>query len=217
MKRPDAAQECAPEDPSVWRDIPGYDGRYQASTAGRIRRVYPSGHVREMRTFKKSGSNVRSGERLFVHLTDANGRSRQEAILKIMVDTFLQRPAGMIPYHLNGHVTDNYVGNIGFARREDLGRRTGHKSKSKKVAKLTPEGEIVEVYRSAREAARKNPYSYQAILDRCNGYRTRNGQRRPLRRLIGDDGFVYAWDDPRAIAKSLRRIRRELEAENGCK
>ena len=41
-----------------WKDIPGYDGKYQADTEGNIRRVYPSGKTRLLRPYHKhmSGS-----------------------------------------------------------------------------------------------------------------------------------------------------------------
>lgn len=37
-------------DPAIerWRDIPGFDGLYQASTAGRIRRILPNGRTMTM-------------------------------------------------------------------------------------------------------------------------------------------------------------------------
>lgn len=36
-----------------WKDIPGYDGRYQASTEGNIRRVLKSGQFRNMTPYHK--------------------------------------------------------------------------------------------------------------------------------------------------------------------
>lgn len=44
----------------------------------------------------------------------------------------------------------------------------------------------MEVYSSAREAARRNFMSYQTVIDLCNG---------KVKRGKAPDGFVYEWDD----------------------
>ena len=39
-----------------WKDIPGYDGKYQADMEGNIRRVYQSGKTRLMTPYHKKMS-----------------------------------------------------------------------------------------------------------------------------------------------------------------
>ena len=53
------------------------------------------------------------------------------------------------------------------------------------VAKVTPAGEIVAVYQSARAAAKANHMSYQAVLDRCNG---------KVKKPYALDGHTYIFD-----------------------
>ena len=36
-----------------WKDIPGYDGKYQADMEGNIRRIYQSGKTRLMTPYHK--------------------------------------------------------------------------------------------------------------------------------------------------------------------
>jgi hypothetical protein len=36
-----------------WRSIPGYEGRYEISTCGRVRRLYEKGAIRIMKPIKK--------------------------------------------------------------------------------------------------------------------------------------------------------------------
>lgn len=170
-----------------WKDILEYNGKYQASIDGQIRRVYESGKTRSMTPYKKSSKTARKilRNRLFIHLT-IDGKSKEIAMLKIMVDTFLgEVPKGKVPYHKDGFVTHNELHNIGFISRKELGKMTGADSKRIPVAKIDRQGEQVAFYSSAREAARQNHMSYQTVLDRCN-----NKVKKPLEL----DGHNYQFD-----------------------
>ncbi|MBQ9766988.1 MAG: hypothetical protein IJW37_02665 [Lachnospiraceae bacterium] len=166
-----------------WRNIPGYNGKYQADREGNIRRVFPSGHTRAMTAYHKK---MHGSQRLVVKLT-LNGKPKEETVLQVVARTFLGPcPEGFVPYHRNGCQRDNYVNNIAYISRVELGRMTGARSRRKPVAKKDGSGEIIEVYSSAREAARKNYMSYQTIMDRCNG---------KCKSAFAPDGYVYAWDE----------------------
>lgn len=169
---------------SWWRDIPGYAGRYRASREGVVQRVYRSGLVREMTPYKKKSKAARG--RLFVKLT-VNGKSKEVPMLKIMAETWHDnRDKNVVPYHKNGIATDNHADNIGFATKSELGRMTGHRTKRRKgVIKVSEDGEEVEIYRSARQAAKANHMSYQAVLDRCH-----NRVKKPF----ALDGHTYRFE-----------------------
>lgn len=173
-----------------WRDIPGYNGMYQISRWGEVRTWRWRGKqlMKEPRLMhqylSKGGKNSRS---LFVKLTDSTGKGRAITVLRLMVDTWLGGcPPGKVPYHKNGDLTDHCLHNIAFATRSELGKMTGAKSKRRPVAKIAPDGEIVEVYSSARAAAKANHMSYQTVLDRCNG---------KVQKPFALDGFNYLFDD----------------------
>lgn len=155
-----------------WKDIPGYGGKYQASRTGEIRHVYDSGHTRTLTPYRKKGKS--HGRRLFIHLTK-DGQTKEITVSKIVAETFIGRtPPGLALYHKNGDVADNRVDNLGFISRLELGRMTGAKSnKRKAVFKINSAGEEVEVYPSARAAAKDNHMSYQTVIDRCKG-KTKN-------------------------------------------
>lgn len=107
----------------------GYGGMYEISDMGDVRswrwrgtRRASSPHL--LQPFvRKQG---RKGRALFVKLTDADGKGTDAKVLSLMVDTWMggKRP-GLVPYHKNGDLKDNWVGNIGFASRKELGRKTG--------------------------------------------------------------------------------------------
>lgn len=184
----------------TWRNIPGYDGKYQADMEGNVRRVYKSGKTRSMTPFsrKMSGS-----QRLVVKLTK-DGKPKNEILLQIMAKTFLGAPPlGCVPYHKNGCQSDNYIQNIAYISRKELGKMTGRNARRQPVAKINGAGEIVEVYSSAREAARKNFMSPQTVIDRCNGR---------CKSAFAPDGYAYAWEDKES---SMRNAIRKIEQENG--
>ena len=186
-----------------WKDIPGYDGKYQLDREGNCRRVFPSGKTRLMTPYQKkrmSGSN-----RYIVKLTK-DGKSKEEILMQLMAITFLGPvPEGCVPYHKNGMQSDNNINNIEYISKKDLGKKTGAAAKRRPVAKLDSNGEIVEIYPSAREAARKNFMSYQTVIDRCNG---------KCKGAFAPDGYAYAWEDsPRN--KSMSNAIRKIELANG--
>lgn len=202
----------------VWRDIAGYGGKYQASITGQVRRVFESGHIRLMTPYRRqrNGRTRKNGcrRRLYVKLTDNRGRAKEVPMLRLMAETFLPpAPPGCVPYHKNGIVTDNWASNIGFIDRKELGKRTGHISKAQGVVRIGEDGELLETWRSAREAAKHCFMSYQTIIDRCNGYYKKNGIRHGFRRIQAPDGYIYAWDEDRCIQRALKRLQEETRGK----
>ena len=204
------------KDTTTWRNVRGYGGKYQVSYFGEVRRVFPSGKTRLMTPYKRSeNSRARkkiTRNRLYVKLTDDEGRGREVPMLKLMATHFLPEPKpGEVPYHINGIVTDNYVSNIGYIDRKELGKLTGHISKSQQVVKIDDTGHIVEAYRSAREAAKHCFMSYQTIIDRCNGQYKKGGKVHYFKSIFAPDGFIYAWDTDRNIKKVLEQLKEETK------
>lgn len=176
-----------------WRDIPGYPG-YQINWDGEVRtwrwrKDKLASKPRSMRQFvRKQG---REGRTRYVKLINRDGKHIDVKVIRIMAEVWLGGiPEGKIPYHKNGDVADHCVNNIGFATRQELGKMFGAKSGRIPVAKVTPDGEIVEVYPSARAAAKANYMSYQTVIDRCNGR-----VKYPYRL----DGYNYIWEDGKNV------------------
>ena len=181
-------------------DIPQYDGKYQVDKEGNIRRVYPSGKTRQMHPYHKKLSG---SQRLVVKLTH-NGKEKEEILMKLVAVTFLGPiPEGYVPYHKNGCQNDNYLNNIEYITREELGKRTGASSRRMPVAKISEDGEIVEVYTSARKAAKQNYMSYQTVIDRCNG---------KCKSPFAPDGYAYAWENKEI---SMQNAIRKIEQHKG--
>lgn len=181
-----------------WKAVPGFIGKYQISTMGKVRRVFPSGKTRELHPY------LNRKDELVIHLTDALGKTKEYHFLSLVAVTFLgPSPANCVPYHINGCKSENNIRNIAYISRKELGKRTGAASRRQPVAKLNKDGEVVDVYSSAREAARQNFMSYQTVMDYCNGKR---------KGAFAPDGFAYAWDDS---AVSMKHAIRKIELSNG--
>lgn len=97
-----------------WKDIPGYDGKYQASTEGNIRRTLKSGQFRSMTPYHKK---MKGSQRLVVKLTK-DGKAKEEIVLSLIARTFLGPvPDGAVPYHKNGMQSENHINNIAYIHR----------------------------------------------------------------------------------------------------
>lgn len=175
--------------PAEWYDIPGYNGKYQINYYGKIRRALKHGRYKELHPYVKC-----SNRRLAVKLN-----CKERDVLSLMRDTFIgQVPKGYVLYHKNGIITDPALYNIGMITRKELGRLTGTWNNCEtSVVKINSDGEVVDFYKSVREAGRKNHMSYQTILDRING---------KVKSLYAPDGYVYVKDTDGEINKAIRRI-----------
>ena len=195
----------------IWKDIQGFDSKYQVSYSGQIRRVYANGKFKIMTLFKKTEKNRKNvRDRLYVHLRGKNGKDYTLAVHQVVAKHFLGKPSkpGFVPYHINGCVTDNWASNIAYISRVELGELTGAASRRQPVVKINRDGEIVECYSSARECAKQNYMSYQTIMDKCNLIYVK-------RSIFAPDGYAYAWEDnSRKFNEVIRRIEIETQDED---
>lgn len=171
-----------------WKDIPGYEGLYQASTLGRIKSydrlvntVYGA-----KRTFKGRVKALRpdSQDRYILVDFGISGQKETRLVHRLIALTFLGNCDGLEINHLNGNTKDNRVVNIEITtksenqkhkyrvlkRRHPFQGRTGSKSaRSKAVAMLdAATGEKLKVFESAR-LAEKEGFTSACISLCCNG------------------------------------------------
>lgn len=185
---------------NIWKDIKSYEGKYQVSYTGEVRRLYKNGKIRKLKPYtKKNGKEI-----LFIGLT-RNGIKKEIAVHILVAKAFLESPGkGQVIRHKNGLLTDNWASNLEYIDRKKLGKMTGSQSKRKGVAKIDVNCEIVDVYSSARQAAKENFMSYQTVIDRCN---------RKVKSPFAPDGYAYAWEDSEiSIKHAIEKIR--LHNEN---
>ena len=179
-----------------WKTVPGFGGAYQASFFGQVRRVYKNGKIRVLTPYEKKGDR-RGSRKLYVKM-----KSQEVILAHIIALTFIgKRPPDRVVYHKNGDFRDNIVNNLAYMEKYEIGRLTGARSGKRAVVKINSNGEIIDVYYSAREAGRRNYMSSQPTIDRCNG-RVKKGP--------APDGYEYAWEDrPASIRKAIQRMKGE--------
>ena len=111
----------------VWKDIPGYEGRYQASTEGRIRSVDRIVYSRSRTTrlpFPRQlkGQILRPGKFCKTgHLSVVLGRKAPGSpVHQLVMKTFVGEPLpGQEVRHKNGVPTDNRLANLEYGTRTE--------------------------------------------------------------------------------------------------
>ena len=110
-----------------WKDIPGYEGRYQASTLGRIRSVSHKVRIGKSRLGKecyrtmrgrvlKPGQYCKSGHISVVLGHKAAGTPVHQLIMLTFVGS---PPIGTEILHINGVPTDNQLSNLRYGTRTE--------------------------------------------------------------------------------------------------
>lgn len=169
--------------PERWRPVRGFEGRYEVSSEGRVRKAWTGARKPLLlKAYRKRNYD----RQLHVTLFRSDGSYCKRPVLKLVAEAFLDMPEGMRAVHKNGMVYDNRVGNIALMTDRDIGRNIAWKFKRRPVIKINRAGEIVECYCSAREAGRRDYLTATCVTARCNGQ-------------VADEfrltGYSYRWDD----------------------
>lgn len=159
----------------IWKDIPNYEGIYQASNLGRIKSI-KTGKIRK---------NVQYGLYLSIQLCK-NGKNKLHYVHRLIALTFIPNPSNKPQInHINGIKTDNRVENLEWTTQSEnvihaikIGLKTEEqvnksvnamKKKNSKVLLQIKNGKIVGRFKSAREASRLLHMSCGAISMCANG------------------------------------------------
>lgn len=111
----------------VWKDIPGYEGEYQASDQGRIKSLKRKALSRNWCTRQpyyrtvperilKPGRYCKNGHVSVILRRGTNGRSVHQLVMKTFIG---EAPEGMEVLHINGQPTDNRLSNLRYGSRRD--------------------------------------------------------------------------------------------------
>ena len=139
----------------TWKQIQ-YDKRYEVSNFGRFRKKQKKGY-RYLKPFRKHNIYV-------VKIKD-----KEFNCSRLVASNFIkQLTKEDVVFHKNKLQFDNFYKNLEVLKRKELGKKTGHISKSKRVV-LIDNGEIIKTYRSSRKAGEKLFISRQTVSDYCNG------------------------------------------------
>ena len=104
----------------IWKDIPGYEGRYQASNLGRIRSLDRElGPLGKRGHSRMKGRILRPGRNKSGHLSVVLGhKAAGSQVHQLIALTFIgPKPEGMEVCHNDGDPTNNRVENLRYDTR----------------------------------------------------------------------------------------------------
>ena len=176
--------------PEYWKPAFGFEDRYEVSTHG---------HIRNRITGKDMKVRVNDNGSVVVSLVkEYKGRQITKNVRTLVWNTFVgELPKGMRVVNKSRSSKECYLEGLELVSNSEWGRYRGTMG-MKQVIKINPEGKVVKLYRSGKEAAEANGYSVPAISYRCR-----------IKNIIGTaaDGCDYAYeDDPESIRRALTRL-----------
>ena len=175
----------------TWKQID--NTLYYVSNFGRFKKKNPKNGYRFIKPFKEHNKYV----------IKVNGKCM--TCSRLVANAFIKHlTSDDCVYHKNKMEWDNYYRNLLVLSKQELGKRTGHVSRSKSVVQVEG-GEIVKMFRSTREAGRKLYISYQTVLDYCKGR-----VKKPMYNLMFEDDYfdkvlpAFSWEHKRGRPKKYR-------------
>jgi len=149
----------------VWKDIKGYEGRYQVSNIGRVKsleRTAPvkNGSKRTVRERILKPSPDQDGY-LYVILYDDSSKKKKFFVHRLVCEAFHKNPENKpCVNHIDENKANNVVSNLEWCtvtENINYGTRTAKSAKalSKSVGQYTPNGELVKVWKSTMEVERQ--------------------------------------------------------------
>lgn len=168
----------------VWQDIPGYEGRYQASTYGRIKsleRTVSFGNRNRTITSRIIKPFFCSAGYLYVRMPD-----RKKSVHRLIALTFIPNPDNLPQVNhmdekpINNRVenlewcTPKYNSNYGTRKQKLSELNKNHLSLSKRVIQYSVDGKFIASYPSLREVERITKFNHgnlsQAIMKQKTAY-----------------------------------------------
>ena len=179
-----------------WRDIPGFEGIYQASNLGRIRSVDRidsggrslKGKVRKLKTDRRGYQQV--------HLSK-DGEGKRFLVHRLVYTAFNgEIPEGMEVNHINEVKSDNqienlnlmtHVENVNWGTRNQRAAKAiiNHPLKSKPVVGCDHEGNVVVTFPSTQEAGR-NGFTESSVASCCRGVKHHKTHKGLIWKYVSD-------------------------------
>lgn len=153
-------------DDTAWKIIEGYYWPYRVHESGAVERLWSNSKWRPVKSYvtKKPGKTCGI---LTVHMRLLDGRRTIVPVKNLVIDAFLGgRKPGDIYTHRNRMTSDCSVHNLVKTTKVDVAKRTGGGMR-KTVEKIDRNGNVVDLYSSVTEAAKRDFIDRRSVQLRC--------------------------------------------------
>lgn len=171
----------------IWKDIRGYEGKYQVSNLGNVKSLSRRIKCKNKRYRIIKSFNIRllimKNNYLFVNLWN-NNKCKRVLVHRLVAETFIPNPENKPEVnHIDGNKQNNCVDNLEWCTKSEntkhsynIGLREAQKNnisinnkliKSKPVLQYDLEGSFIKEYSSVSQAAMYNNFSQGAISNVC--------------------------------------------------
>ena len=151
----------------IWKDIPNYEGLYQASNMGRIKSFY---------VLKEKILKPRLNNKGYYEVILCKQSIKKKYLVHRLVWSAFngQIPKNMQVNHINEIKTDNRLSNLNLmTAKENMNWGTRNERSAKKLSKpvlqFTLDNILVKEYPSIHQAERETGFANQSICACCNG------------------------------------------------
>ena len=168
----------------IWKDISGYNGKYQVSNLGRVKSYAQDPNNGKV----KIGNRTAKGYLTFL-LYDENGDKKWCPVHRLVASAFIDNPHHLPQVnHKDENKENNRADNLEWCTNEynaaygtkpDRMSKANrcHKSTSLKICSVDPSGKV-ECYASIGEAERQTGISHSNIIRNLKGRTHRCGNRK---------------------------------------
>lgn len=161
----------------IWLDIPDYDGIYQVSNIGRIKRISSEIYCKDGKIKKIKGRYLKLLDNIYDYvILSKDGVKKHYAVHRLVAEAFIPNPGNKKEVdHINTNKKDNNVNNLRWVTKvENMNNPLTLALKRKKVVCL----DTGIVFESAKDAEAKTGVCRKMIGDVCRGRRkTTSGLR----------------------------------------
>lgn len=162
----------------IWKDVVGYEGLYQVSNFGQVKRLNTHQTTATGVSRKLKGHIVKNyikAQYLYCDLT-SNKNTKHHRIHRLVAEAFLENPNNLPQVnHKDENKLNNNVNNLEWC---DSKYNTRYGARSQKIAKALGKkveqydetGRLLNEYNSISDCSRKTGYSISLISRCCNKY-----------------------------------------------
>jgi hypothetical protein len=174
----------------IWKDIKGYEGRYQVSNLGRVKALPRtiSGHNQHGEWTRTEPEQImtqklQNTDRLQVSLRDAEGKRKTFYVHRLVAEAFVPNPDNKPTVnHINEDHHDNRAENLEWMTKAENNLYGTHveragKAERKQLEQLTIDGQHVANYDGVVTAAKVTGFSMSAISLGCRTGKVSKGFR----------------------------------------